>query len=284
MNITPGAWMIKPEWLQADLLAAKAPAKVSPKEAGIEIIGIYGPMSKGGWYGADTVAIREQVEKSANDQSVAGIMLVIDSPGGHVSGTKELADAVAAATKQKPVLAYAEDLMASAAYWVGSQADAIVAYPMAEVGSIGTVAVVYDQAGAAEKDGVKVHVISTGPHKGAFAGGAPVLPEHLEDLASRVQDMNAFFQSAVTAGRGLKGDKLAAVSTGQAWIASKAQALGLVDQVGDMQAALKTLNGMIQVQKKKAKALAELGSLKHDAQSRRVAEANEQAATTFFGR
>lgn len=285
MNIRPGAWMIRPEWLNAEMLSAKTERKISAAEAGIAMIPIMGAMSKDGWYGANTVEIRQAIDQAANDATINGILLVVDSPGGTVSGTKELADSIAAATKKKPVVAYAEDLMASAAYWVASQADAIVAYEMAEVGSIGTVAMVYDQSGAAEKEGVKVHVISTGAHKGAFAAGAPVLPEHLADLAERVNEMNAFFQAAVSTGRGLKGDKLEAVSTGQVWIAGKAKQLGLVDEIGTINTALQITANMIRAEKQKAKsktALAELENYKREAQSRQALMALEQAKHNLF--
>ncbi|MCC7085880.1 MAG: hypothetical protein IT427_12835, partial [Pirellulales bacterium] len=72
--------------------------------------------------GTSTALARRLVRQAANDPQVRGIMLHIDSPGGTVAGTKELADEVATATQRKPVRAHISDLGASAAYWIASQA------------------------------------------------------------------------------------------------------------------------------------------------------------------
>src|SRR5690606_31819803 len=128
-----------------------------------------GAMTKQGssFGGASTVRTRRAIRSAAADKSVSAIMLLIDSPGGSVSGTSDLADDVANAKKKKPVYAYIEDTCCSAAYWVASQCSAIYANPTAIVGSIGTYMVVADYSRMAENAGVKVHCISTGKYKGA---------------------------------------------------------------------------------------------------------------------
>ena len=72
-----------------------------------------------------TIFHRQQVRAALNDPSVEGIFLRIDSPGGTVAGTKDLADDVFNATKSKPVMAFFEDTGASAAFYVGSQATVV---------------------------------------------------------------------------------------------------------------------------------------------------------------
>lgn len=90
----------------------------------IAMIDIEGTMTKRGSSlgGGGTIFIRQQVRAAMNDPSITGILLRIDSPGGTVAGTKDLADDVHRATKTKPVMAFFEDTGASAAYYVGSQA------------------------------------------------------------------------------------------------------------------------------------------------------------------
>lgn len=277
-----GFYMCEPVWMRQAVTHIKAGRLPSRREAadlaepfeltadGIAIIAINGPMIKGEskFSQANTMALRSAVRSAASSEAVRGIMLVIDSPGGTVAGTGDLAAEVQAAGARKPVHAFIEDLGASAAFWVASQASRITATPTAEVGSIGTVAVVEDTSGKAEMDGIVVHVISTGPYKGAFADGAPVEPEHLADLQARVDALNSHFLEAVSRGRRLGGEALAAVADGRIHIAGKAQRLGLVDAVGTFEDAAAALRQEIETRSPRASrnrrasaliALAELG-------------------------
>lgn len=207
---------------------------------GVAVLRIDGPTAKGwGKFGEfSTVFARRALRAALADSAVGSIVLVIDSPGGYVAGTDDLARDVAAVNTEKPVVAYAEDLMASAAYWVASQARAIYANPTAQVGSIGVFAVVYDSSALMEAQGVKVHVLSTGPLKGAGADGAPVTPEHVAAWQTEVDDTMAHFVGAVRKGRSLTPKQLEAVTTGGVWIASKAKDLGLIDGIKSLDAVV----------------------------------------------
>ena len=207
---------------------------------GVAVMRIDGPTMKGwGKFGEhSTVFTRRALRAAVADKAVASILMVFDSPGGYVAGTNELAAEVAAANEVKPVYAYAEDLMASAAYWVASQARAIYANPTAQVGSIGVFAVVHDASKAAEVAGVTVHVLSTGPLKGAGADGAPVTAEHLAAWQTEIDDTMAHFAAAVRKGRNMTPKGFAEVATGGTWIASKAKDLGLIDAVKPLEAVI----------------------------------------------
>ena len=203
---------------------------------GVGVARIDGAMAKfdGKYTEANTVRIRQAVRQASADPDVGALVLRIDSPGGNVAGTAELAadvKAAADAKPDKPVWAYIEDLGASAAYWVASQADKIFANEMALIGSIGTYAVVDDASKAYEMAGIKTHVISTGPYKGSLIEGSEVLPEHLNEVREIVEGFNSHFLAAVSAGRGMDRKALGAVTDGRVWIASEAKRLGLVDQV-----------------------------------------------------
>jgi len=164
---------------------------------------------------------------------------VIDSPGGTVAGTRDLADEVARAAKQKPVVAYIEDLGASAAYWIASQANKIYANPTAIVGSIGTYGVICDFSAQAAMIGVKVHVLRAGQFKGAGEPGTEITPEQLAEWQRIVDQLNEHFVRGVAAGR--KGLSLAAVrelADGRAHVGEAAVTLGLVDGVQSFDATL----------------------------------------------
>lgn len=215
-------------------------AEVSVQD-GVATINILGPMMKlvpsffefFGIQAADTGKIKQQVAQAAASDKVSKIVLNIDSPGGTVDGTAELARAVADAAKSKEVHTVAADMMASAAFWVGSQADTIAAGPTAMVGSIGTVAVVDDFSKMFEKAGVKTHVVSNHELKGAFTPGAEVTEEQLADLQRNIDSLTEHFIAAVAEGRGLSESAVADLATGQVWIGAEAKALGLVDAVHD---------------------------------------------------
>lgn len=214
----------------------------------IAAIPIAGPMVKGtSWWGTSTPAVRRAVKAAAADRKVDAIVLHIDSPGGMVAGTQELADAVAEARAVKPVHAYVSDMGASAAYWVASQAQTITANRTAEVGSIGVLAVVDDFSGAFEKMGVKVHVVSTGPYKGAGVLGAPVEDKHLAYVQERVDETMGYFRAAIAAGRpALSGKALDRVADGRVWGAAEAVDLGLIDGVGSFEDLVGRVAGEVQ--------------------------------------
>lgn len=212
----------------------------TPVGEGVAMIRIDGPTAKGfGKFGEmSTVFVRRAIRAASTNPDVASILLVIDSPGGYVAGTDDLARDVAAANEVKPVVAFIEDLGASAAYWVASQARAVYANPTAQVGSIGVFAVIEDASKAAEVAGVTVHVLSTGPLKGAGAEGAPVTPEQLAAWQTEIDDTMAHFAAAVRKGRNMTPKGFAEVATGGTWIASKAKDLGLIDGVRTLDATV----------------------------------------------
>lgn len=220
---------------------------------GVAQIRIDGPMAKGwGKFGEmSSVFVRKAIRQAAADPAVGSILLVIDSPGGYVAGTDDLARDVAAANEVKPVVAFIEDLGASAAYWVASQASKVYANSTAQVGSIGVFAVIEDTSKAAEVAGVTVHVLSTGPLKGAGVDGAPVTPEHLAAWQTEIDDTMAHFAAAVRKGRNMPAKAFAEVATGGTWIAAKAKDLGLIDGVRTLDA---TVAGMPKPRRSKAAA------------------------------
>ncbi|MFO0933093.1 MAG: S49 family peptidase [Planctomycetota bacterium] len=199
---------------------------------GVAVVVLDGLMTKnGGWFGASTAAVRAQIRDAAARDDVRAIVLKISSPGGYVDGTADLAADVAAAAKRKPVECFVEDICASAAYWVGSQASKVWANPTALVGSIGAFQVVWDESEAFRQMGVRVHVLSTGPLKGAGEPGTVVTDEQLAAEQTLVTDLCAHFFAAVRAGRKLTPRQLDAVTSGEVWIASKAKGLGLIDGI-----------------------------------------------------
>ena len=242
-----GAWLAEPtilgqmaEAVKSRLMPeanietmAQESRAIFSKVEGVAIIQIEGAMMKADskFGGTSTIRIRQAIRAAVQDPEIDSILLHIDSPGGTVSGTKELADEVLAARQSKPVHAYIEDLGASAAYWVASQCETISANLTAEVGSLGVVAVIYDQSKQFERMGVKVHVVSTGKFKGAGAPGSEISADMLAEVQELVDDLHEVFMTAVLSGRKMERAELDAIADGRVFLASKALKLGLVDAV-----------------------------------------------------
>ena len=206
-------------------------------------INIEGTMTKRGssFGGSGTIFNRRQVRAALNDSDVAGIFLRIDSPGGTAAGTKDLADDVFMATQTKPVMTFFEDTGASAAYYVGSQATVVRANASAVIGSIGTVLVVMDMSEMAKKEGIKVHVISTGAFKGAGAPGSEITKEQLAYFQEIITQGNELFLKDVSRGTNLNLTQVRQLADGRVHLAAEAVKLGLIDGVATMDEAIDEL-------------------------------------------
>jgi signal peptide peptidase SppA len=169
-------------------------------------------------------AIHEAVERT----DVVAILLDIDSPGGTVNGTPELAQAVADATRTKRVHAYTEGQMCSAAYWIAAQADAIYATPSARVGSIGVLLPFIDSSEKFRAEGLKVEVFAAGKFKGIGTPGVALSEDQRSLLQSDIEEIAVDFKAAVLA-RGRKIPEQA--MEGQSFSARMAQRYNLAGMV-----------------------------------------------------
>jgi signal peptide peptidase SppA len=191
--------------------------------------------------GTSLVETRRALRSALDDPRVDGLLVLIDSPGGTVAGTGDLADALYRARQRKPVSAFIEDLGASAAYWIASQAERVWSNPTGLVGSLGVFAVVEDTSGLYEQLKIQVHVLRSGEFKGAGTDGAPVTAAHLAEFQRQVDGLAEAFLAAVARGRGRERSALAPLADGRVHLGPEALALGLIDQVGTLDAALDEL-------------------------------------------
>lgn len=184
--------------------------------------------------GTSTLRVRQAIRSLAADSEIGAIVLRIDSPGGTVAGTEELASDIAAASKKKPVLAFIEDLGASAAYWIASQTQEISANATALVGSIGTYGVVQDLSAMAAKEGVKVHVVRAGTYKGTGVPGTEITQAQIGEMQRTVDALNSHFLDGVASGRHMTKEQVSSLADGRVHIASEAKKMGLIDSVSTL--------------------------------------------------
>ena len=207
----------------------------------IDIVGVLMKRQTSMAAGTSTSMARRQIRNAVNNPSVNAIMLMIDSPGGQAAGTQELADDVLAASRHKHVTAFIEDLGASAAFWIASQANQVFANATALVGAVGTFTVIEDSSEMADKLGVKVHVIKAGEFKGAGAPGTPITEGQISEIQRIVNTLNGFFVESIASGRGMSLEQASKIADGRVHVGKEAQALGLIDGVKTFQTAMTSL-------------------------------------------
>ena len=167
-----------------------------------------------------------------NDPAVEQILIDIDSPGGSVYGVEELAAQILAARGQKPVVAVANSLAASAAYWIGSAASEFYCTPGGEVGSIGVWQAHEDLSDALKYEGIDVTLISAGKFKVEGNPYEPLTAEATAFLQSRVDDYYNAFVAAVSQARAVNTDEVInGMGQGRVLGASAALTLDMIDGV-----------------------------------------------------
>jgi len=251
-------WLIQPDALQVISAAFQAQAdrggflqNNSPQnslltiEDGIGVVAIEGPILRKPdlfarvFFGAtSSEEIADAIYEVAGRDDIKAVFLNIDSPGGTVAGTPELANAVARLDKKKPVYAFSSGLMCSAAYWIASQARAVYATPSAQVGSIGVVQTVIDNSAALESRGIKVEVFSVGKYKAMGAPGTPLTDDQRQLISSNLAEIASEFHAAVLAkGRAISPEAM----EGQTFSGKQAQRHNLAGMVADRADAMRRL-------------------------------------------
>ena len=194
---------------------------------------------RGAWIGQSSgltsyEGIAAQLQAVLADPAVRGIALDIDSFGGEVAGTFDLADRIRAARAQKPIYAFVAEHALSAGYALASQADRIILPRTGAVGSIGVVTLHTDMSGALDQKGIAVTLIHAGDHK-IDANPYQPLPEAVHDQMQRELEVVRFlFAETVAAGRGDRLSQDAALATEAAVLrGGDAIAAGLADELAD---------------------------------------------------
>lgn len=174
----------------------------------------------------DVMDISAEIDQASADPNVRAILFDIDSPGGMVSGTPELADKIAAL--DKPAYVFSNGLVASAAYWLASAADGIFATKTANIGSIGVYIPWLDQTEAFKMEGLSVEIIKAGKLKGMGYPGTSLTDDQRAHLQDRVNEIYDMFKTQVTSTRkGVSKDTM----QGQTFMAAQALERGLIDAI-----------------------------------------------------
>ena len=194
--------------------------------------------------GTSTDRFGAQFDELVADPSIKGIVLDVDSPGGSVFGVPELAAKIHAARGHKPIIAVANSVTASAAYWIASAADELVVTPSGEVGSIGVLAVHEDMSRALDAAGVTVSLVSAGNYKAEGTPTEPLGDEARAAIQQRVDEYYGLFVGAVARHRGVEPAQVRdGYGQGRMLGATAAKRAGMVDRIDTLADTIQRLAG-----------------------------------------
>lgn len=186
-----------------------------------------------------TASLRKQMKAAMGDETVRAIVLDIDSPGGAVYGTAEVAQEIRKARQKKPVYASVNGMAASAAYYIASQASKVFMSPSSEVGSIGVILAHQDISKALENEGVKVTIIKAGKYKAEANPYEPLTDESREGLQEVANDFYELFTADVAKGRNTTVARVKKdYGEGRLLRAAKAIEVGMADGVKTLDAVI----------------------------------------------
>lgn len=190
-----------------------------------------------GEVGGDTLA--DLIRQAAVDDSIKAVVLRVDSPGGSMFASEVVFDEIAdLKASGKPVIVSMGSLAASGGYYISMLADEIWASDSTITGSIGVGAIVPTIDRTLDAIGVHVDGIGTTALSGQLRLDRPLGPEARSILDQSVHEAYRIFVGKVAEARGLDYAKAEEIARGRVWIGSDAQALGLVDTIGDLPDAI----------------------------------------------
>lgn len=194
--------------------------------------------------GVSTELVGRDFRQALADPEVHSIVLNIDSPGGTVDGTQALAALIHGARGTKPVIAYTDGMMASAAYWIGSAADQVViGGPTPTVGSIGVVAKHVDVSAAEAQRGLRTTEIVAGKQKRVASQYGPLTEDGRKSMQDQVDYLYSIFVDEVAKHRGVAADTVYSdMADGRVFIGRQALDAGLVDGVSTLDQLIADLN------------------------------------------
>ncbi|PKN81541.1 MAG: peptidase S49 [Chloroflexi bacterium HGW-Chloroflexi-9] len=242
---------IAPEWITPRMArlhagetvfeaAIQRPEQVRP-QGGAAVLPLVGPIQhrEDFWsaigFATSTETFARTLRTALADDAVKSIVIDVDSPGGDVDGVDELASLIHGARGTKPIIAVANAWMASAAYYLGSQADELVVTPTGMVGSIGVIIVHADWSRAYDLAGITTTIIRTPARKAETNPFEPLSADAQEHLQAQVDTYYGMFVDAVARGRKVSAQKVRAdFGGGRMVMAAEAVRLGMADRIATL--------------------------------------------------
>jgi protease-4 len=185
--------------------------------------------------GSETLA--QQLRAAARDKRLAAVVLHVDSPGGSAEASDLIWREVAHLRRTKPIVVYMGNRAASGGYYVSAPASAIVAQRTTLTGSIGIWGGKFVTKGLYDKVRAHREVVARGKAAGLYSDMAPFSDEERAKVRADIGAGYARFKARVAEGRHISEDDVEEIARGRVWTGEQALDHGLVDELGDLEAA-----------------------------------------------
>ena len=195
-------------------------------------------------FSGTTQSSLKKIRKAIKDDSIKGVLLRINSPGGTVGASQEINQAVTELKAEKPVVTSMGDITASGGYYIACATDKIYANPGTLTGSIGVIMNMLNFKGLADKVGVYPEVIKSGKFKDIASPYRQMSEEERNLLQAIIMDSYDQFVTAVATGRKMKREEVLKLADGRIFTGRQAKTVGLVDELGSQKDAIEGLQAM----------------------------------------
>ncbi|MCC5634843.1 signal peptide peptidase SppA [Nostoc sp. CHAB 5844] len=176
--------------------------------------------------------------KIRQDKNVKAVVLRINSPGGSATAAEVMQREVRLTHEVKPVVVSMGDVAASGGYWIASDSNRIFAEPNTITGSIGVFGILFNGQKLANDNGITWDVVKTARYADTQTVARPKSPQELAIYQRSVNRIYNLFLNKVAQGRKLPEQKVAEIAQGRIWSGVAAKQIGLVDEIGGLNAAV----------------------------------------------
>lgn len=200
----------------------------------------------------DSTGTIEELEKYSQNPSVKAIVLRIDSPGGGVVPSQEIYEEVKKIKDEgkKKIIVSMGSVAASGGYYIASASDKIVANPGTLTGSIGVIMELTNLEGLLNKVGIESVVVKSGEVKDIGSPFRKMTEKERGLLQNLLDDIHGQFIDAVASGRGIKREEIKLLADGRVFTGRQAKDVGLVDEMGNLQDAIKVAADIVGIKGK----------------------------------
>jgi len=181
-----------------------------------------------------TKALREIQE----DETIKAVILRVDSPGGSVTASEKMSQAIVKTKAKKPVLVSMSGVAASGGYWISAEVEKILAHPLTITGSIGIFAIKPNLKKLQNEIGLKREVLLRGKFADSFNLFEKLSPEAYQKVDALIGEGYQRFLEHVAEGRKMKPEQVDSIAQGRVWIGQAAKSIGLVDELGGFNRAV----------------------------------------------
>ena len=178
------------------------------------------------------------------DKDVKAVVLRINSPGGSATAADVMQREIQLTREKMPVVVSMGDIAASGGYWIATNSNRIFAEPTTITGSIGVFGLLLNFQKVANDNGITWDAVKTGKYADNQTVSRPKSPEELAVYQRSVNRIYGLFLDKVSQGRKLPQEKVAEIAQGRVWSGTAAKDIGLIDEIGGLDAAIESAAGL----------------------------------------